>query len=454
MAFYGTNLGVLFILNSLLFYRQRRSNRPTQNLDSEPENDADEQVKDFAAEPDTRVTDFVKQYLAGHLLAFAADWLQGPHLYAVYKYDKKLTETHVAALYATGFISAALSGAFAGQLADRYGRKRACLVYCATYTACCLSMLSDNLYILFAGRFCGGISTTLLFSAFDAWMNTEYHKRGLEAEHLSLSTLYGWLTSCNSVVAITTGITGEILVLLTGTRMSPFLLAVVVLGGTAAWISSTWRENYGSQANDVSGNSFFAVTLTTIREMWRDKRILALTTASSLFESMMYLFVFFWSAAVVSARHVSGISEDPPFGIIFACFMCCMMAGSTLFNMARSSHDVGSASFILNAAIAFASVSLLSAVIIPSHEYLVFWAFCLVELCVGMYFPSINFLKSSIIEDSSRANMNSIMRLPLSTFVVLAHSLAKEGDHHRNNVFLTFGGGLLVAFIITHRYLQ
>jgi hypothetical protein len=46
---------------------------------------------------------------------------------------------------------------------------------------------------------------------------------------------------------------------------------------------------------------------------------------------------------------------------------------------------------------------------------------------VGMYFPSINFLKSSIIEDSSRANMNSIMRLPLSTFVVLAHSLAKEG---------------------------
>lgn len=274
MAFYGTNLGVLFILNSLLFYRQRRSNRPTQNLDSEPENDADEEVKDFAAEPDTRVTDFVKQYLVGHLLAFAADWLQvsgfrpwpdlhgcrasffffhglgqesdrdrtlkGPHLYAVYKYDKKLTETHVAALYATGFISAALSGAFAGQLADRYGRKRACLVYCATYTACCLSMLSDNLYILFAGRFCGGISTTLLFSAFDAWMNTEYHKRGLEAEHLSLSTLYGWLTSCNSVVAITTGITGEILVLLTGTRMSPFLLAAVVLGGTAAWISSTW----------------------------------------------------------------------------------------------------------------------------------------------------------------------------------------------------------------------
>lgn len=165
---------------------------------------------------------------------------KGPHLYAVYKYDKKLEETYVAALYATGFISAALSAAFVGQLADRFGRKRACLIYCATYTACCLSMLSDNLYILFAGKFCGGVSTTLLYSVFDAWMITEYHKRGLEAEHLSLGTLYGWMTSLNSIVAITTGIVGEILVSFTGTKVSPFLLAVLVLGGTATWISSTW----------------------------------------------------------------------------------------------------------------------------------------------------------------------------------------------------------------------
>ena len=47
---------------------------------------------------------------------------QGPHLYAVYKYDKKLEETYVAALYATGFVSAAISAAFIGQLADRFGR--------------------------------------------------------------------------------------------------------------------------------------------------------------------------------------------------------------------------------------------------------------------------------------------------------------------------------------------
>lgn len=84
MAFYQTNLGVLVVLNTFLFYRQRRSNRPIQNVNSDLEEDADEEPKEFAAEADTRVADFVKQYLAGHLLAFAADWLQVSRLYSVY----------------------------------------------------------------------------------------------------------------------------------------------------------------------------------------------------------------------------------------------------------------------------------------------------------------------------------------------------------------------------------
>lgn len=158
----------------------------------------------------------------------------------MYKYDKKLEETYVAALYATGFVSAAISAAFIGQLADKFGRKKACLVYCGTYAACCLSMLSDNLYILFAGKFCGGVSTTLLYSVFDAWMITEYHHRGMEQRGLSLGTLYGWLTSLNSVVAITTGIVGEILVGYTGEKVSPFLLATGVFVATGLWINSTW----------------------------------------------------------------------------------------------------------------------------------------------------------------------------------------------------------------------
>lgn len=75
MAFYQTNLGILVVVNALLFYRQRRSSRPAQSSNVDQE-DAEEEPKDFVEEVDTRVADFVKQYLGGHLLAFAADWLQ------------------------------------------------------------------------------------------------------------------------------------------------------------------------------------------------------------------------------------------------------------------------------------------------------------------------------------------------------------------------------------------
>lgn len=145
---------------------------------------------------------------------------------------------------------------------------------------------------------------------------------------------------------------------------------------------------------------------------------------------MMYLFVFFWSAAVVSARQSSNTLSDPPFGLIFACFMCAMMAGSMLFTIFGNSHNVSSASQVLQTSIILASAALLSASILMTHEQLVFWAFCIIELCVGMYFPSMNFLKSNIIEDSSRAKIYSFMRLPLSVLVVLAHSFAEEGASH------------------------
>lgn len=286
MAFYQTNLGILVLVDAFLFYQQRKAKSA---LVSEPIPDAEtaESIDEHKHEsPDVGVRGFLRVYLVGHLLAFAGDWLQvrmnhpdrsqchcrelglrtcrgtqGPHLYAVYKYDKYLEEKAVALLYATGFVSAALSAAFVGQLADKFGRKKACLVYCATYTTCCLSMLSDNLYVLLLGKVLGGLSTTLLYSSFDAWMITEYHHRKLEAKGLSLATLYGWLTSLNSVVAITTGILGELLVSSTGTKVSPFLLASLVFLLAAGWISTTWVSAHWFRATKASPSNCFDKTL-------------------------------------------------------------------------------------------------------------------------------------------------------------------------------------------------
>lgn len=146
----------------------------------------------------------------------------------------------MAALYAAGFISGAISASFAGQLADRHGRKLACLVYCGTYAVTCATMFSDNLTLLLVGRLCGGVSTTLLFSVFEAWMIAEYHSRGLAASELKLSSMFGHMTTLSCVVAIASGIVGDLLVSYLGGRVWPFVASIACCLGAAWCIVRTW----------------------------------------------------------------------------------------------------------------------------------------------------------------------------------------------------------------------
>lgn len=146
----------------------------------------------------------------------------------------------MAALYAAGFVSGGVSASFAGGLADRLGRKRACLLYCGLYVVTCLTMLSNNLLVLFLGRLCGGVGTTLLFSVFEAWMVSEYHSRALQGSGLELSTVFGNMTTLSCIVAIGSGIVGDVLVNYSGTRTWPFLAALLCCIGSAYFISTIW----------------------------------------------------------------------------------------------------------------------------------------------------------------------------------------------------------------------
>jgi MFS transporter, MFS domain-containing protein family, molybdate-anion transporter len=141
----------------------------------------------------------------------------------------------VALLFTTGFLSGGISGYFVGQFADRYGRKTACLVFCVTYSTACFSTLIPSLPALFCGRVFGGLSTSLMYSAFESWMVTEYHKRHLNQAGTSLSSLFGIMTTLNSVVAICSGVFSEWLVQITHTRRAPFMASAGLLS-IAFWV--------------------------------------------------------------------------------------------------------------------------------------------------------------------------------------------------------------------------
>lgn len=212
-------------------------------------------------------------------------------------------------------------------------------------------------------------------------MVTEYHLSRLEETKVSLSGIFANMTTISSVTAICSGVLGDGLVQYCGSPLAPFLASLGCCIGAGVLILAAWRENYGSidtgkeshEAQTLKHRMFAALT---------NPKVASLIFVSSCFEGAMYLFVFFWSAALKSARVKSGYEEHLPLGLVFSSFMCAMMAGSGISanGNASSSNGIamGSLSFIfVIASAAFAVSTMLD------HEHLLFWAFCVIEGCVG-----------------------------------------------------------------------
>ncbi|KAI9702840.1 MAG: hypothetical protein M1836_008054 [Candelina mexicana] len=436
MGFYEYNFGFLVVLCALLTWRRhQRDAELAAETDSEGETPSQSQKAEASR--------FTKLFLIVYLLVMGADWLQGPYVYALYKDEMGYPEKTVAALFTTGFLSGAVSGYYVGSLADKYGRRTACLIFCATYSVACFSTLFRSLPLLFLGRIFGGLSTSLMYSAFESWMVTEFHKRDLGRAGASLSTIFGTMTTMNSIVAIVAGVLSEWLVEFTGTKRAPFMASAGCLA-IAFWVISTyWSENYGDSADTGDKKSETSPT-NALMTVLHDKRIMTIGLASCFFEGSMYLFVFFWTPFMEATRDPIAATVSLPYGMIFACFMGSVMLGSQIFNLLVSSWGLISHARLLTSVFAIASSSLLVSVMYRD-ERLVFWSFCCFEACVGMYFPSVGYLKGRIIEDGIRARVYGMLRIPLNILVVVALSLIKEGPEYRATVFMACSGLLLFA---------
>ncbi|KAL8731012.1 MAG: hypothetical protein Q9166_003663 [cf. Caloplaca sp. 2 TL-2023] len=266
MDFYQVNLIAFVLVNGSMVYRQYQREKRVELSEKLQEFDTENDLEDVNINAATSsAKQFANIFFPVYVLVWGADWLQGPFIYTLYKDEKKLPEEIVARLFTTGFLAGAISAIFVGSLADRYGRRNACLAYCAVTILACLSVLSNNIAVLFAGRALGGLGTTLMYTVFEAWMVTEYNQRGLERTTLKLSAIFGRMITLSSVVAVFAGLLGQVLVGSTGTTCAPFVASICCLAPASFIISSRWvrssshikgfdlmllqTENYGDSGN-------------------------------------------------------------------------------------------------------------------------------------------------------------------------------------------------------------
>lgn len=373
---------------------------------------------------------FQRNFLLVYLIMMAADWMQGPYVYKLYAYYG-FSRSENGQLFIAGFGASLLFGTWVGPMADKYGRRFACVAYGVIYALSCATKHFPDFSILMLGRLLGGIATSLLWSSFESWMVSEHLSRGFDPSLIGQT--FSLMITLNGLVAIASGFVAQWAVDIVDHPVAPFdLSAALLLIGTLV-VYTQWTENYG----DARFNMLEQMR-EGVHKVARDPRVVFTGLQQSLFEGAMYTFVFMWTPTLDDG------TAPVPHGLIFAAFMIASSLGGSLFGIAVNHISVPTLMrYIFMIAAATMAIPVLS-----EHKPLIMGGFLIFETIVGIFWPGIGTLRSQYIPEENRATVTNIFRIPLNLIVCMV--LYFQGSMNVSTVFTfcTLFHGLAVVSAI------
>jgi len=375
---------------------------------------------------------FRRKYLTVYLIVMLADWMQGTHMYTLYlSYN-----VNISALFLTGFLSGAIFAPFLGSFVDKFGRKRSCIIYCLLEIVINILEHFHHFPTLLFGRVLGGISTNLLFSAFESWMTTQHRHLGFPESWLQKT--YSQMSIGNGTMAILAGIIAQLLEDSFG-HIGPFQGAVALTVLALFLITFGWDENYGEASK---GEHTSSSLYSQFKEGWKatlnDSKIWRIGLTQAMSEGAMYTFVFMWVPTLLHMDPPGGV----PTGCVFSSLMMAITMGGMMFpvvngvvrKLMHKVHLGDSVSSELTASLIYALAS--GCMAIPAlclatvsgagtsddasqlcfQKILV--AFVVVEFSVGLFNPVAGTLRSKYVPDNLQGGILNIFRLPLNAVVV------------------------------------
>jgi sugar phosphate permease len=166
----------------------------------------------------------------------------------------------------------------------------------------------------------------------------------------------------------------------------------------------------------------------------------------ALFEGAMYTFVFLWTPSLSKGN------IELPHGHIFANFMVSCMVGSALANTFMSSEI--KPEYYMQFVFALSSICMLLATatiysdLSPEVSISVaFTCFCLFEIAVGVFWPSMMEMRSQYVPEEVRSTVMNIFRMPLNVFV--CSILFNVNENNLGGMFL-----MCAAFLAAACYCQ
>jgi MFS transporter, MFS domain-containing protein family, molybdate-anion transporter len=343
-------------------------------------------------------------------------------------------------LYCLGFVTGAVTSPITGALVDRLGRKKAALIYCALEMG--INMLEQ--YPVLAGlilcRMVGGITTNLLSSVFETWLDTEYRRRGFDKERYEIIMRDSVVAS--NLAAIASGYLAHHLAERFG-PVGPFEGAVACTAVAFAVVAFVWTENYGT--SDLENiKSIRGYMLDAIQTFKADSKVLRVGIIQGLTTGSIQIFIFLWSPALRelaknAPKNVLGLDSEgePAYGLVFGAFMACGVLGGLVSPFVRKGVTAlispltkatpetievegevirpMAVEFLAAASYLVCAGLLLVPCALPSNGVFAFsialLAFMVYEFMVGIYMPCEGVIRSIYIPSDARCSLMTFPRI-------------------------------------------
>lgn len=399
-------------------------------------------------------------YLFVTLVIMLADGLQGTHLYVLYEgYGYT-----VAYLYCLGFATGAFLSPVTGPLVDKIGRKKAAILYCVLEMFINWLEQYPSFTGLIASRMIGGFTTNLLCCVFEAWLDTEYRRRGFSQKEYDIVMRDSIVI--RDLAAIFSGYMAHVLAEYKG-AVGPFQGAVACTGVALVVVSIFWTENYGTKDGEESRNvaSFLKEALTVFQN---DSKTLRVGIIQGLTSACIQIFVFLWAptlrqVAQSAPKESMALDQqgEPAYGIIFGAFMAAGVVGGllapsiqqlvgTLFFPRRTTESKGPVECVATLCYFLSALLLLVPGIVPNDSQSSF-AWCLTALIayeglIGVFLPLEGVMRGLYFPETARASMmtlpSMIVNLGVAVGVVSTNFIRME------TAFTAIGCVMLVCTVL------
>lgn len=182
------------------------------------------------------------RFLLGYLSTRASIWSKAPYIYLLFNKLHGFSISQIGILYIVDAVCALVFGPLTGDLADKYGRRLFCVLYCLCGIVSLTLRITGSIPLAYFAQVLTGFGAGLISTTFEAWINFEAEKDLGPGKRVFLEKLFKTQTVLDSLMSLLISGLGAVLFTNFGV-VYPILFSIFLCGCAIGIMMVFWDEN-------------------------------------------------------------------------------------------------------------------------------------------------------------------------------------------------------------------